>query len=222
LTKIGCATRLVGDGSVRKSLSEGARTVGTTIIAPQDLGQLNVLAMARGMTGALFDQQSTAACDGSVAIADDAPLQQTLNGVTSELLAALQFGAGNESLQRLPAVQFDPNAGRAGDLLYELADVLVSGLTSPTGADLAVGGSTGLCELVQSSTSNPRRAKSLCKVLTNVDKAVARGKTATRDKLLASFRAKVGKEAGVSMSADDAAMVSDLSFFLLEDEGVFF
>jgi hypothetical protein len=78
LTRIGCATRLLGDGSVRKSLAESARTVGTTFMSPKDIGQLNVLAMARGTTPSLFDDPTEAACDGAVANADDVSLQQTL------------------------------------------------------------------------------------------------------------------------------------------------
>ena len=222
LPRLGCATRLMGDGSVRKLLSDASRLPGTGFLEPQNIGQLNVLAMARATTGKLFNQQTTAACDGSVAVADDASLQQTLSQVTSDILAALQFGAGNEDTLLLPAVQFDPNAGKASDLLYDLADVLVSGFTSPTGRDLAVGGPAGLCEMVQASSSNAKRSKSFCKMLANVDKAVMAGKTEKRDKLLTTFRTKIGKEIGVSMSAADAAMISDLSFFLLEDEGIFF
>ncbi len=222
LTKLGCATRLLGDGSVRKSLAESADTGRSGSIAPQDLGQLDPLAMARTVTGSLFDAQSSAACDGSVAIANDATLQQTLTQVSTNILAALQFGAGGEQMALLPAVQFSPEGGHSGDLLFNLADVLVNGVGSPSGAELAVGGSQGLCELVQSSSSDPRRAKSLCKVLANVDKAIAGGNTIKRDKLVASFGAKLGKQVGKSISASDAATLSSLSFFLMEEEGISF
>jgi prepilin-type N-terminal cleavage/methylation domain-containing protein len=221
LAKLGCATRLLGDGSVRKSLAESADTTGIGSIAPQNLDQLNPLAMARTV-GSFFDAQSIAACDGSVTNADDATLQQTLTQVKADILAALQFGAGNEQMALLPAVQFSPEGGHSRDLLFDLADALVNGLGSPSGAELAVGGSQGLCELVQSSSSDPRRAESLCKVLTNVDKAIAGGKTAKRDKMLASFRAKLGKEVGKSISASDAATLSSSSFFLMEEEGIVF
>jgi prepilin-type N-terminal cleavage/methylation domain-containing protein len=221
--KLGCATRMLGDGSVRQLLANTARPVGTTgAIAPQNIGQLNVLAMARATTGKLFDQQTIAACDGSVSVTDDAPLQQMLSQVTSDILAALQFGAGDEDVSLLPAVQFDPRAGKTSDVLFDLADVLVSGFTAPTGRDLAVGGPAGLCEMVQASSTNPKKSKALCKVLTNVDKAVLADKTEKRDKLLATFRTKLGKETGVSIDPSDAATISNLSFFLLEDEGIFF
>jgi len=222
LTKLGCATRLLGDGSVRKSLAQSADPTGIGSIAPQNLDKLNPLAMARTVTGSLFDAQATAACDGSVAIANDATLQQTLTQVSADILAALQFGAGGEQMALLPAVQFSPEGGHSRDLLFDLADVLVSGLGSPSGAELAVGGAQGLCELVQSSSSDPRRAKSLCKVLGNVDKAIAGGKTAKRNRLLAAFRAKLDKEVGKSISASDAVTLSSSSFFLMEEEGIFF
>ncbi len=221
LTKIGCATRLLGDGSVRKSLAVTADTGRSSAIAPQNLDQLNPLAMARSV-GSLFDTQATAACDGSVTNASDATLQQTLTQVKTDILAALQFGAGSEQMALLPAVQFSPEGGHSGDLLYDLADVLVSGIGAPRGSELTVGGSAGLCEFVQSSSSDPRNAKSLCKALTNVDKAIAGGKTAKRDRLLATFRTKLSKQVGKSISPSDAATLSSLSFFLMEEEGIFF
>ena len=107
------------------------------------------------------------------------------------------------------------------DVLFDLTDVLISGFTAPAGRDLAVGGPAGLCEMVQDAATNPKKAKTLCKVLTNVDKAVKVGKTEKRDKLLAMFRTKLDKEVGVSIGTDDAAAISGLTFFLTEDEGLF-
>lgn len=222
LTRIGCATRLLGDGSVRKRLAEQADGVGAGLIKVQDLGQLNPLAMARAAMGSLFDAGKTTACDGSVTPADDATLQQTLSKMSTDLLAALHFGAGGEDVALLPAVRFSPDQGFARDVLFELSDVLVSGTGSPSGPELAVGGPSGLCDLVQSSSSSARRAASLCKVLAKVDKASAAGKTAKRDKLLAAFRTKLDKEVGKSLTAEDAATLGGLSFMLLEEEGIFF
>jgi hypothetical protein len=75
---------------------------------------------------------------------------------------------------------------------------------------------------VRSSASIARRANALCKVLTNVDKATTAGKLEKRTKLVTSFRTKLGKEVGKSLSSDDAAMLDHLSYLLLEEEGIFF
>ena len=56
----------------------------------------------------------------------------------------------------------------------------------------------------------------------NVDKAVAKGKLEKRDKLLAGFRTKLDKEVGKSLTADDAALFGNLSYLMLEEEGIFF
>lgn len=224
LTRLGCATRLLGDGSVRKMLAQSGATIGGGAVPIQDLGQLNPLAMARASVGALFDANpsAVAACDGSVVPATDAALQKTTQDVTSELLAALHFGAGGEEVALLPAVRFSPDQGLARDLLFDLADSLVSPSGAPAGATLGVGGPSGLCELVRSSATVAKRANALCKSLTNVGKAITTGKTAKRDKLLAGFRTKLDKEVGKSLSSDDAALLGNLSYLLLEEEGIFF
>ncbi len=224
LTRIGCATRLVGDGSVRKLVAETAGAIGGGAIPIQDLGQLNPLAMARATVGPLFESNpgAVAACDGSVIPATDATLQKAAQDVIGELMAALQFGAGGEDVALLPAVRFSPDQGLAGDLLFDLAEGLVSPTGPPSGAALGIGGPSGLCELVRSSASIARRANALCKVLTNVDKATTAGKLEKRTKLVTSFRTKLGKEVGKSLSSDDAAMLDHLSYLLLEEEGIFF
>lgn len=154
--------------------------------------------------------------------ATDATLQKSVQDVTSELLAALQFGAGGENVALLPAVRFSPDQGLARDLLFDLAEGLVSPTGPPSGATIGVGGPAGLCELVRSSASVARRANALCKTLTNVAKASDAGKTEKRDKLLVGFRTKLDKEVGKSLTADDAALLGNLSYLLLEEEGIFF
>jgi hypothetical protein len=224
LTRIGCATTLLGHTSVRRLLAQQGASVGAGAIPIQDLGQLNPLAMARASMASLFGANpgAVAACDGSVAPADDASLQQTLGAVTAELYAALQFGAGGEDTALLPAIRFAPDEGRARDVLFELADGLVSPYGTLSGADVGVGGPAGLCELVRSASSVARRATALCKALAKVDKALAAGKPEKRAKLLASFRGKLDKEIGKSLSAQDAGVISQLSYLLLEEEGIFF
>ncbi len=224
LIRLGCATSLLGDGSVRKALAETASLPGAGgpgVIVPQDIGQLNPLAMARTMTGVLFDAERTAACDGSVIPATDAALQQTLSEVMSDLLSALHFGAGGEDLTRLPKIRFSPEEGSSRDVFFELSDVLVSPSGPPSGPELAVGGPSGLCELVRSSATVARRANTLCKTLANVDKATVAGKLEKRAKLVATFRGKLGKEVGKSLSADSAAMLENLSYLLLDADGIF-
>jgi hypothetical protein len=180
--------------------------------------------MARRTTGPLFDANpgAVAACDGSVAPADDASLQQTLGQVMTELQSALQFGAGGEEVALLPAVRFVPDEGQAGDLLYDLADALAHPNGAPSGSDVGVGGASGLCELVRASASVARRANALCKTLASVDKAERAGKSEKRAKLLAGFRGKLAREVGKSLTADDAALLGGLSYLLLEEEGIFF
>jgi hypothetical protein len=224
LSRLGCTTRLLGDGSVRFFIANSGAAIGGGAIPVQDLGQLNPLAMARQATAKFFDGNpgAIAACDGSVVPADDATLQKGVQDVMSELLAALHFGAGGETVALLPAVRFSPDQGLARDLLYDLAEGLVSPTGPPSGATIGVGGAAGLCELVRSSASVAKRANALCKTLTNVAKATDAGKTDKRDKLLASFRTKLDKEVGKSLTADDAAMLGNLSYLLLEEEGIFF
>ena len=224
LPRLGCVTHLIGDGSVRKLLTAPGATIGGGAIPIQDLGQLNPLAMARASVGKLFgaNPSAVAACDGSVVPANDAALQQTLGGVTGNLLAALQFGAGGEDVALLPAVRFAPDQGLARDLLFDLAENLVSPTGAPTGADLAVGGPAGLCELVRASATVARRADALCKTLTKVGKATLAGKLDKQEKLVATFRGKLDKEVGKSLSPDDAAVIGGLSYLLLEEEGIFF
>jgi len=168
-------TRLLGDGSVRFLIANTGGVIGGGAIPIQDLGQLNPLAMARQTIGPLFDANpgAVAACDGSVVPATDATLQKTVQDVTSELLAALHFGAGGENVALLPAVRFSPDQGLARDLLFDLAEGLVSPTGPPSGTTIGVGGPAGLCELVRSSASVARRADALCKTLTNVGKASA-------------------------------------------------
>ncbi len=224
LTRVGCVTRLIGDGSVRKTLVQPGATIGGGAVPIQDLGQLNPLAMARTSVATLFDDNpaAIAACDGSVIPASDAALQKTAQDALGELMAALQFGAGGEDVALLPAVRFSPDQGLARDLLFELADGLVSPSGSPGGTTVGIGGPAGLCELVRSSASVARRANALCKQLTNVGKAVAAGKLEKRDKLLAGFRTKLDKEVGKSLTPDDAELFGHLSYLLLEEEGIFF
>jgi len=192
LPRLGCTTRLLGDGSVRFLIANTGGVIGGGAIPIQDLGQLSPLAMARQTIGPLFDANpgAVAACDGSVVPATDATLQKSVQDVTSELLAALHFGAGGENVALLPAVRFSPDQGLARDLLFDLAEGLVSPTGPPSGAMIGVGGPAGLCELVRSSASVARRANALCKSLANVGKATAAGKTEKRDKLLAGFRGK--------------------------------
>jgi prepilin-type N-terminal cleavage/methylation domain-containing protein len=224
LTHLGCVTRLVGDGSVRKLLAQQGASIGGGAIPIQDLGQLNPLAMARASVGPLFGKNpnAVAACDGSVVPANDATLQQTLGQVTTDLMDALHFGAGGEDMALLPAVRFTPDQGLARDLLFDLADGLVSPTGAPSGADVGVGGAAGLCELVQSSASVARRGTALCKSLAKIDKTIATGKTEKGAKMLVGFRSKLDKEIGKSLSADDAALLQSLSYMLLEEEGIFF
>lgn len=222
LSKLGCATRLLGDGSVRKSLAEHMMPPGSEAIMLPDLARLDPLGMAGNLAGSFFDSQTSMLCDGSVMPAEDASLRQTLAQVSADILDALHLGAGNEQLSMLPAIQFSPEQGVSGDLLYELTDFLVSGLTMNPGPEVAIGGSSGLCELVQSSSSDPRHANTLCRALASIGKAMDEGNAAKRDRLLVRFRAKLGKEAGHSISPSDAMMLSEMSFFLMEEEGSFF
>jgi len=221
LTKLGCATSLLGDGSVRKSLAEEVATFRSGSIQPQDLGGLDVLGMARAVTGSLFNGSATALCDGSVRQADDASLRATLAQVSGDLLGALHFGAGGESLSFLPAVQFSPEKGSSRDLVFELADTLVGSATPPSGPDVAVGGVTGLCNLVEAS-ADPKVAKTFCKRLASIDKADVAGKFTKRAKLLDAFRTKLAKQVGHGINGSDADLLSDLSFLLVEEEGVSF
>ena len=224
LPRIGCATRLLGDGSVRRFLAEQGASIGGGSIPIQDLGQLNPLAMARASVGKLFDGNpaAIAACDGSVVPSADTDLQATLAEIMRDLSAALHFGAGGEETALLPAVRFSPNEGLDTDLLYDLADALVSPSGEPTGADIGVGGSAGLCELVRSASSVAKRATGLCKILANVDKATAAGRLDKRAKLVTGFRSKLGKQVGESLTAADASVLNGLSYLLLEEEGIFF
>jgi hypothetical protein len=137
-------------------------------------------------------------------------------------MAALQLGVGGEEVAQLPAVRFSPDQGLARDLLFDLADGLVSPTGSPSGPALGIGGAAGLCELVRASATVERRANTLCKALAKVDKAAAAGKLEKRTKLVASFRTKLDKEVGKSLSGDDAAMLGRLSYLLLDEQGIVF
>jgi prepilin-type N-terminal cleavage/methylation domain-containing protein len=219
--RIACATRLVATESARKRLAQTADT-GGGVLRFQDLGQLNLLAMARGVAPSLFDAQATSACDGAVTTTSDNELQQVLTQVSDEIVAALHLGAGGESVALLPAVRFAPDQGLSRDVLFDLADGLVSCDGKPSGALLGVGGTTGLCELIQASSTIPRRATGLCKALRTVDKSILTGKPDKAAKQLDRFRIKLAKEVGKSLTPEDAAMLSNLSFLLLEEEGIFF
>jgi len=216
LTHLGCATRLLGDGSVRFALTANGIAGRTGTIAPQNLGQLDPLAMARSLAGSVFNPSMLSACDGSVAPSDDATLQQTLGQMMTDLENDLQFGAGGEDMTLLPAVQIPPDQGHARDVLFDLAAVLATGSGAPSGPELAVGGATGLCDMIQASSASSRQAVALCKVLANADKATGAGKTSQQDKLLTSFRTKLERDVGKGLTADDATMFGNLSYLLLD------
>jgi hypothetical protein len=181
------------------------------------------MAAARSALAALPpDVAARFACDGSVTPSDDASLEDQLASVRDELLAAFQLGAGGELA--LPAVQRDPDAGGARDLLpsdfgvFLAGDVLGAGVDpsdpSDLGRKIAAGGFDGLCSAAVAMADEPRAAAVLCRTLAKAKKSEAAGKDAKVAGALDKLRGRLGKERGRGFAEDEADLLLALSFFL--------
>ena len=198
---------------------------------PQGDGQLTLdelvasdwTAAARAALAALPpDVAGRFACDGSVTPSDDVSLADALAQVRDGLAAALQLGAGGELA--LPAVQRDPDAGGARDLLPSDFDVFLAGDVLGAGVDpadpsdqgrkIATGGFDGLCSAAIAMADEPRAAAVLCKTLAKAEKSEAAGKDAKVAGALDKLRSRLGKERGRGFDDDEADLLLALSFFL--------
>jgi prepilin-type N-terminal cleavage/methylation domain-containing protein len=205
-------SRALGDGSVRTALVDLMEEEGDLTLSLDEVAMLDPLAIAqRLLPAAPSDVAAMFACDGSVTPSDDQGLGGMLAEIFQNLGAALQLGAGGETL--LPAVQYDVGMGAAGDVLSSFFDVFAEfGLDG--GRQVTAGGFGGLCELTQELASEPRRAASLCRRLAFAERAAEAGKGEASAKALQKYRAKVAKEAGRSFETADADLLWALSFFL--------
>jgi prepilin-type N-terminal cleavage/methylation domain-containing protein len=212
----------VGDGSLRDALVDRFDP-GDNQITFDELAGIGAMALAREALAALPpDVAARFACDGSVTPSDDASLEDQLASVRDGHVAALQLGAGGELA--LPAVQRDPDAGGARDILPSDFDVFLAGDVLGTAVDpsdpsdlgrkIATGGFDGLCSAAIEMADEPRAAAALCKTLAKAKKGEAAGKDAKVAGALDKLRARLGKERGRGFGDDEADLLLALSFFL--------
>ena len=213
----------LGDGSVRDAFLEHFEPQGDGQLTAEELVASDWTAAARAALEALPpDVAARFACDGSVTPSDDPSLEDQLAAVSAGLTAALQLGAGGELA--LPAVQRDPDAGGARDLLPSDFDVFLAGDVLGTGVDpsdpssqgrkIATGGFDGLCSAAIGMADEPRVAAALCKTLAKAKKGEAAGKDAKVAGALDKLRARLDKERGRGFDEDEADLLLVLSFFL--------
>ena len=213
----------MGDGSVRNAFLEHYEQQGDGQLTLDELIASDWTAAARAALAALPpDVADRFACDGSVTPSDDASLTDSLAEVRDELAAALQLGAGGELA--LPAVQRDPDAGGARDLVPSDFDVFLGGdvlglavdPSDPSGAGrkIATGGFDGLCAAAIGMADEPRAAAAVCKALAKAERNDAAGKDAKVASGLDKLRGRLGKAKGRGFEDAEADLLFALTFFL--------
>jgi prepilin-type N-terminal cleavage/methylation domain-containing protein len=213
----------MGDGSVRGAFLAHLDREGDGELTLQDLVEGDWVEAARASLAALpQDVADRFACDGSVTPSDDASLVASLGQVRDDLAGALQLGMGGEL--ELPAVQLEPGAGGAKDLLPAFFDVLLTGDAlalggaEPDAADqgrrIAAGDFDGLCAAATALSADPRAAASLCRLLQKTESYEASGKTDKVARALGKVRGRLERERGGAFTDADADLLRMLSFFL--------
>jgi len=213
--------RALGDGSVRSAFIEHYEQQGDGQLTLPELLESDWMAAASASLQAFpSDVAGRFACDGSVTPSDDASLTASLGQIHDELAAALQLGAGGEL--ELPAVQLDPSAGGARDLLPSFFDVFLGDALSFRGAPdasdagrlIATGGFDGLCEAGMELSSDARAASGLCRVLAKAEAYEAAGKDEKVARSLDKLRARLEKQRGGAFDDGEVDLLRALSFFL--------